>query len=137
MTDYGEGMKLLHEYAELLNKKDALERDLAVVKSKMNEIENVGVDFMLEKELQNLTINGRVLFLRENRFAEKIAEKEVVVETLKKVPEFRDLVNDNYNANSLNARVKEYYDLNGRLPDEFDNVISIGTQHKMGSRKAA
>lgn len=137
MYDYEDGMKLLSEYAELSNKKTELESKLLAIKKRMAEIETLNVDFMLEKNLKNLTINGRVLFLKENRFAQRVGTKEEVVSVLKKVDNFADLVTDNFNSSSLNARVKEYYDLNGTLPPEFDNVISLGTEYKIGSRKAA
>ncbi|MGM5482332.1 MAG: hypothetical protein ACQESF_02615 [Nanobdellota archaeon] len=137
MEENYDGMKLLQEHADLLNQKEKHEKELKRIKARISEIETLNADFMLDKNLPNLTLNGRTLYLKENVYAKKEGGKEKVISALKKVPDFADLVGDNFNANSLNARIRECYENGEDLPEEFEGVISIGTDYKVGSRKAA
>lgn len=98
----------MRTYRALVERKRELEADLREVKREIGELETTVLDMMAKEGVQNVKIDGKVLYLQRKIFV-GMAEgytREQVIESLRKAG-LGDFVQENYNTNQLSAHFRE------------------------------
>lgn len=128
---------LVDDLQDLRNKKEQLEAELKTVNATLEEVESTLVDAMLTAELESLKRNGRTYSLRIETFASAKPEtKEELFEALRN-NDAGDLVQEQVNANSLRAFVKELKSNNdGEIPEWIIDFINVYEKSKIAVRKS-
>lgn len=134
MSSLGE---LAAQYAALIDSKRKSETDAKEFSLQMSAIEERLLEEMTDAGLQNFKLeNGMTLYHAIDRFfgpAEGVTKEELITE-LARHPETMDLVEPNYNANSLRARLKEI-EANGELlPEELSVKIKVTERDRVRHR---
>ncbi len=143
----------LREFVSLENRKKELDAQLKAVNQQLVELEELLVPQFVEDGVQNITCDGRVVYLRTDVYASaKDGDREAVVAALK-ASELGQYVSENFNSNSLTAYVREVKrdveqsaksenraftedDVRQALPDPLGSVLKVSFVMKLASRKA-
>ena len=124
---------LLHKLKELLTLKDEINlynNEVEDLNSKFYELEAECFDLMQQAQITNITIDGRNLYQKINRFAQ-ILDKPVTHKWLKENG-YADLLVENVNSATLSAVMRELEDEGGDIPES----IRMIRKNKVGIRKA-
>lgn len=121
---------LFIEYVDLHNEKKDLEEKLADVKAAMAKKEKFLKDALVDNQMEKISIAGKTCYTKVNRFA-VIKDKKEAIEVLKEAG-FEEFVAENYNTQSISKLVRDQMDENGRLPDAFGDVITMGKSVVIG-----
>lgn len=134
MSNIGE---LAEKFEQLVKNKTRAAKEEADCKQEISRIEQELLDAMSDEGLQNLTLaSGMTLFKRCDRFY-GVAEgrsKAELVKALANCPMTMDLVEANYNSNSLRSRIKEIEANGDVLPEEVSALLKVTEQYKVGHR---
>jgi hypothetical protein len=129
--------ELAKRFAELVEeKKRATTRDKEL-SLEISEVEQKLFDAMVDEETQSIKLdNGITLYRRIDEFY-GVAEghnKEELVSALANHEQTRDLVEANYNANSLRSRIKEIKSNGEDLPEEISKLLKVHEKYRIGHR---
>lgn len=153
-------LERLRSFIAAANKKAELEAALKVVKKEMADLEPAILDQFIEAGMQNTKVDGRVVYIQNDIFASPAAgeDDEEGGDTRAKVAEalaqteYAPLAKLNYNAQSLNAAIREIArevetacEADGRmfdaqavedaLPEPLKGVLKVSFVAKLRSRK--
>jgi len=130
-------LSLVDDLQDLRDKKEKLEDEIRAVNSTLEEVETSLVDAMVTAELESLKRNGRTYSLRLETYASAKPEaKEELFQALRD-NEAGDLVQEQVNAQSLRAFVKELKTNNdGEVPAWIIDYINIYEKSKIAVRKS-
>lgn len=128
---------LVDDLQDLRNKKEQLEEELKTLNAMLEEVESTLVDAMVTAELESLKRNGRTYSLRVETFASAKPEtKEELYQALRN-NDAGDLVQEQVNAQSLRAFVKELKSNNeGEIPTWIADFINVYEKSKIAIRKS-
>lgn len=122
------------EYVRLYKRKQELDAESKKIKEELDNWEQSLVDSLVDNEMDKISIAGKTCYLKLIRFA-KVKSKQEALEVLKNST-YSDFVTEGYNTNSINKLVRDLYDENGELPDEFGEVIQLDSKVKIGVTNA-
>tara|TARA_R110000751_G_scaffold14829_1_gene48033 strand:- start:233 stop:691 length:459 start_codon:yes stop_codon:yes gene_type:complete len=122
-------MKLAKEYAKAISDKRGLEDQLSTVKDQIASLERSILNEMQENQIDRLPINlGHekvTLYIHKQLWAKpKGGDRQAVIDTLLHCG-LSDLVQDNYNSNSLSAYVRERLADGQKLQPTLEKVIDL------------
>ena len=136
----------LRRFAELTERKKAIEAEGKAIKAEMDALEPVIIEEMADTGLQNANINGRTYYINRRLFAGPAEgrTKYDVAEALKSAG-LNEYVNETYNSNSLAAYVRQCVheaegaslsteEMRGLLPEPLRDVLKIGDVFVLASR---
>ena len=128
---------LAEKYETLLEAKKRSELTAKEVSEEISSIEQELYDALVDAEMQSVSLNsGLTLYRRTDRFY-GVAEghsKQELVSALANHEQTRDLVEANYNANSLRSRIKEIESNGEDLPEEIKELLKVSEKYKIGYR---
>lgn len=128
---------LAEKYETLLDSKKKSELTAKEVSLEISAIEQELYDALVDAEMQSVSLNsGLTLYRRTDKFY-GVAEghsKEELVSALANHEQTRDLVEANYNANSLRSRIKEIEANGEELPQEIAALLKVHEKYKIGYR---
>ena len=141
----------LKEFVALEDEKAALKIRLKAIESRLGELDESLTRQFVEDGIQSTTISGRTVYLRREIYASaKDGDKEAVVAALKTC-DLGQYVNEDYNANSLKAYVREMLreaeeraraegrvidDPAQALPERLAATLNISTVFSVASRRS-
>lgn len=130
-------LTLADRLQELRDEKEQLELRTKEVNGEIEIIEQQLVEAMITAELDSFKRNGHSYSLKNETFASAKAEtKEELFEALRN-NDAGELVQEQVNANSLRAFVKELKSNNNdEIPDWIINYINVYEKTKISVRKA-
>lgn len=134
MASIGE---LAEQFEALIKKKKFAATTEAECNLEISAIEQQLLDAMADEGMQNLTLSsGMTLFKRCDKFygVAEGSEKADLVKALANEPMTMDLVEANYNSNSLRARIREIEENGDVLPDEVMKLLKVTEKYKVGHR---
>ena len=128
---------LIDDLQDLRNKKEQLETELKTINNTLEEVEATVVDAMVTAELESLKRNGHTYSLRVETFASAKPEtKNELFEALRN-NDAGELVQEQVNAQSLRAFVKELKTNNdGEIPAWISDFINVYEKSKIAIRKS-
>jgi len=122
--------------ADVLTKIRELKAELRVLEEQRDALQDIVLARFEESGVQRITLDGvGTLHLITTVFPEYPQGKRAAVEALKR-SEYRELVQETVNHNTMRAFLREFLDDGRPLPPELDGVVSIGTRHSVGFRRA-
>jgi hypothetical protein len=130
-------LTLADHLQELRDSKERLEQSLKDVIASLELVEQSLIDAMVTAELDSFKRNGHTYSLRNETYASaKAEEKENLFKALRD-NNAGDLVQEQVNANSLRAFVKELKANNdGEVPEWIEPLINIYEKNKISIRKS-
>jgi len=117
-------------------KKDASAKELQCNKE-IEALEQQLLDAMADEGMPSVKLDsGMTLYKRKDVFygVAEASSKEQLVNALANCDFTRDLVEANYNANSLRARMKEIEANGDQLPKEVLELMKVTEKYKVGHR---
>lgn len=141
---------LASRFVALTKRERELQAQLDEIGKEKDAVGRLLVDDWTERCIQNMTVDGMRISLREDFYANKKADKdgvskESVVAALEAVG-LGDIVRPDYAPGTLKARVREFaltevdgnevYDLE-RIPEELRAVLNVGTIVKPVATRAS
>lgn len=128
---------LIDDLQDLRDKKEQLEIELKTINNTLEEVEANLIDAMVTSELESLKRNGRTYSLRVETFASAKPEtKDELFEALRN-NNAGELVQEQVNAQSLRAFVKELKTNNdGEIPAWISDFINVYEKSKIAIRKS-
>lgn len=128
---------LIDDLQDLRDKKEQLEDELKTINNTLEEVEATLIDAMVTAELESLKRNGRTYSLRVETFASAKPEtKDELFEALRN-NDAGELVQEQVNAQSLRAFVKELKTNNdGEIPAWISDFINVYEKSKIAIRKS-
>lgn len=128
---------LIDDLQDLRDKKEQLETELKTINNTLEEVEATLIDAMVTAELESLKRNGRTYSLRVETFASAKPEtKDELFEALRN-NDAGELVQEQVNAQSLRAFVKELKINNdGEIPAWISDFINVYEKSKIAIRKS-
>ncbi len=128
---------LIDDLQDLRDKKEQLEDELKTINNTLEEVEATLIDAMVTAELESLKRNGRTYSLRVETFASAKPEtKDELFEALRN-NDAGELVQEQVNAQSLRAFVKELKTNNdGEIPTWISDFINVYEKSKIAIRKS-
>lgn len=128
---------LIDDLQDLRDKKEQLEVELKTINNTLEEVEATLIDAMVTAELESLKRNGRTYSLRVETFASAKPEtKDELFEALRN-NNAGELVQEQVNAQSLRAFVKELKTNNdGEIPAWISDFINVYEKSKIAIRKS-
>lgn len=128
---------LIDDLQDLRDKKEQLETELKTINNTLEEVEVTVVDAMVTAELESLKRNGHTYSLRVETFASAKPEtKNELFEALRN-NDAGELVQEQVNAQSLRAFVKELKTNNdGEIPAWISDFINVYEKSKIAIRKS-
>jgi hypothetical protein len=133
---YGVGGELQKRYVALMDRRKELERELENVKEDMTRIEGPIIDQMLENGMQRVTLDGRTLSIRTERwpkFRPGMGQEQLQVALRECGLSY--LIKETVNSNSLRSAMIEAQD-NGGIPEALSAVSELTEQRKLSATKA-
>ena len=128
---------LAEKYATLLEAKKKSELTAKEVTEEISAIEQELYDALMDADWQSITsTSGLTLYRRTDRFY-GVAEgrsKQELVSALANHEQTRDLVEANYNANSLRSRIKEIETNGETVPEEISALLKVSEKYRIGYR---
>lgn len=143
--------KLMEQYEECAKAKKGLEAEAKVSGEVLQRLEQEILEALVAAGTQNYrTARGYTFFRRtETYFSPKprldadgnvlknasgvtVTLRDDLINALANHPNFMDLVAPNYNANSLQSRLREWLRNNEELPDELAPLVDVTTVEKLG-----
>lgn len=124
---------LLYKLKELIDLYDDIKiqsDNLDETKSKFYSLEQECFSLMQQTGISNITIDGRNMFMRIDRFAQ-VMDKPRLHKWLRENG-YADLLVENVNSQTLSAVMRELEDEGGDLPE----YIKLIRKNKIGVRKA-
>lgn len=131
--------ELGRKFAELVERKKRNASDEADISKQMAAVEESLLNAMSEEGLQNLKLDsGLTLYRATDKFygAAEGVEKSDLVKELGRHQQTMDLVEPNYNANSLRARMKEIEANGESLPPELEKMIHVTEKFRVRHRSS-
>ena len=155
-------MTKLRRFAELTERKKAIEAEEKAIKAEMDALEPVVIEMMADQGLKNANINGRTYYINRRLFAgpDEGYDKTNVSNALKAAG-LGDYVTESYNSNSLAGYVRSVIkeatpedleaagfdgeagtsvltteDMRMLLPQPLRIVLRVGDQYVLSSRSA-
>jgi hypothetical protein len=117
--------ELLHEMINADAEVKRLNKELAKAKALRATYEQVTMDMLAENGLSNVELdNGVKIRINKKVLAETPQGKEAAANLLATIDRFKHIVKTDYNGNTLHALVRELIDNEGKLPEEFDGIIT-------------
>ena len=130
-------LNLVDDLQDLRNKKEQLENDLKSINATLEEVEMTLVDAMVNAELESLKRNGKTYSLRVETYASAKPESKDDLFNALRNNDAGDLVQEQVNANSLRAYVKELKTNNeGEIPEWIIDFINVYEKSKIAVRKS-
>ena len=131
-------LTLVDDLQTLRDNKEQLEANMKSLNEALEEVERTLVDAMVTAELESLKRNGRTYSLRLETYASAKPEaKEDLFHALRN-NNAGDLVQEQVNANSLRAFVKELKTNNdGEIPEWIIDFINVYEKSKIAVRKSS
>lgn len=129
--------ELAARFEVLIRQKKAATSEEDRCKKEIDALEQELLDMMADEHLPNVKLeSGMVLFKRCDKFygVAEGSSKEKLVEALANCEFTMDLVEANYNSNSLRARLKEMEANGDVLPKEVADLIKVTEKYKVGHR---
>ena len=128
---------LVDDLQDLRDKKDRLEEELKTINNTLEEVETTLIEAMVTAELESLKRNGHTYSLRVETFASAKPEtKEELFEALRN-NDAGDMVQEQVNAQSLRAFVKELKSNNdGEIPEWIADFINVYEKSKIAIKKS-
>lgn len=153
-------LERLRAFIKAANKKAELEASLKAVKKEMADLEPAILEQFIDSGMQNTKVDGRVVYIQNDIFASPASgdgseedgdARAKVAEALAQT-EYASLSKLNYNANSLNAAVREIAreleatcdaenklldeeTVRNALPEPLRDLLKITFSQKLRSRK--
>lgn len=143
--------KLMEQYEQSLAAKKGLEAEAKLSGEVVDRLEQEILEAMVAAGTQNYkTARGYTFFRRtETYFSPKarvgvdgnvlknasgvtVTLRDDLINALANHPTFMDLVAPNYNANSLQSRLREWLRNNEELPKELAPLVNVTTVEKLG-----
>lgn len=134
MSSLGE---LAEQFERLIKAKKIAASTEAECNLEIASIEQQLLDAMADEGMQNMTLSsGMTLFKRCDRFygVADGADKSELIQGLANCPATMDLVEANYNSNSLRSRIKEIEANGETLPEELTKLLKVTEKYKVGHR---
>lgn len=134
MASIGE---LGRKFETLIRERKQADKTSDDLKKQIDSLEEELIEAMADEELQGLPLeSGMTLYRRTDKFygvAEGFAKKDLC-EALANHPDTMDLVEVNFNSNSLRARLKEMESHGKEIPDEIREKLKIIEKDRIGHR---
>jgi hypothetical protein len=131
-------LTLADRLQELRDEKDALDTRTKEVNAELEEIETQLVDAMVTAELDSFKRNGHSYSLKNDTFASAKADRKEELFAALRNNDAGDLVQEQVNANSLRAFVKELKANNDdEIPKWIADYINVYEKTKIAVRKCS
>jgi hypothetical protein len=144
-------IRQLKEFVCLENRKKELDAELKATKQKLDDIELLLIPQFIEDGVQNMTVDGRAVFLAQDIEASPLDDRDHVIAALKS-SDLGQYVAENYNTQSLRAFVREVAadvrqccqrqdrlfseeEVRAALPSPLCHALKISFVHSLRSRK--
>jgi ketol-acid reductoisomerase len=128
---------LAEKYETLLGSKRKSELSSKEVAAEISLIEQELYDALVDADMQSVSLNsGLTLYRRTDRFY-GVAEghsKQELVSALANNEQTMDLVEVNFNANSLRSRIKEIEGNGETFPQEVSALLKVSEKYRIGYR---
>jgi hypothetical protein len=129
--------ELAAKFEILVRRKKAASAEEQECSKEMDALEQQLLDMMADEHLPNVKLDsGMTLYKRCDKFygVAEGATKEQLVQALANCEHTMDLVEANYNSNSLRARMKEIEANGDSLPQEVLDLLKVTEKYKVGHR---
>jgi hypothetical protein len=129
--------ELAKRFAELIEEKKKATTTEKELSLEISEIEQKLFDAMVDDETQSLKLDSGITLYRRVEEFYGVAEghdKAELVSALANHEQTRDLVEANYNANSLRSRIKEIKSNGEDLPEEIAKLLKVHEKYRIGHR---
>ena len=135
-------MVRLREFVRLTTEKRDLETQLKDRKARLDALEPAVTEQFQQGGIQSINVDGYTVYLNRSLFAgPKDGNKDGLIAALKSCPEdWSFLVQENFNGNSLKARVRECdlgQDNLPVLPEALKDVLQVYEEFSIGARKSS
>ena len=134
MASIGE---LGRKFETLVRERKQVDKTSEDLKKQIDSLEQELIEAMADEGLQGLPLeSGMTLYRRTDKFygvAEGFAKKDLC-EALANHPDTMDLVEVNFNSNSLRARLKEMESLGREIPAEIMEKLKVIEKYRIGHR---
>jgi hypothetical protein len=145
-------MEQVKEFVALENRKRELDSELKAIAARLDNLEQALVPQFLNDGVNSLKLDGRVVYLAEDIYANPVNDRGEVIAALKE-SELGQYVSENYNTQSLKAFVREVAQevrlrceqeqklfteeqVRLALPAPLGDTLKISFVHSLRSRKA-
>ena len=129
--------ELAAEFAELTKVISRSSEEEKAAKSKREKVESQLIEEMADEGCQNYKlVDGPNLYRRTDKFygpAEGVDKQELIKE-LAAHPQTMDLVELNFNSNSLRSRMKEIEANGEEIPPELEAKLKVIEKYRIGYR---
>lgn len=127
-------LDLVRRYKRIRELQAAADTEAKTLKTEADALEAQLVDLFVEHGMQNLSLDGKTVYLHRSTFAQRKAgaTAEDVKDALRAAGQ-GDLVTETVNAQTLSAYVRDILDSDegGQLPDPLDEVLELGERYSI------
>jgi len=131
-------LSLADDLEELTERKRALESEVKDINKKIETVQELLVQEMVDHEMQNFTRQGKMFYLQTATYVSGISgEQENLMRTLKDQG-FDDIVKETVHPQTLKGFVKEQMDEEGgELPDWLQGLVNVFKKEQVRMRKSS
>jgi len=133
---------ILSRMVDLATERDTLKARLRQINEEFSQLEEIALTIFEQRGVQNMTINGRTLYVSHMLAAKLTGDRHEATEWVRGVAP--ELVAETFNLNSLSAWLREIVQEEGgnieqvldRLGDDFAQMFELRTWASVKVRKA-
>jgi len=131
--------ELAEKFEKIIKNKDRIALQDKEVRVEASAVEEELLNLMAEEGMQNFASeSGMTFYRRTDKFygVAKDRTKEELVKALSECEQTADLVEANYNSNSLRSRIKEIEADGESLPKSVMDLIDVHEKYRVGHRSS-